>query len=232
MRVDLHTHSSVSPDGWLSPRGMVEAAIAAGLDMIAITDHREIDGALEAFDAYPDRVIIGEEIHCRAGPHLIGLYINELIPSGRSVEETVERIREQGGVVYAPHPFAYAWAAGKRAHEALAVADVVEVFNSRAFLPGWNRRAAAAAEARNLAAAASTDAHFPWEFGRAYTELPSFSNVDEFRNSLKGARPYGKRLGSPWLHIGSRLVAEARRFVPTWRRHAAYEPNGFKMTPC
>jgi predicted metal-dependent phosphoesterase TrpH len=200
---------------------MVEAAVVAGIDKVAITDHREIEGALEAFERYPDRVIVGEEIHCDSGTHLIGLYLSEFIPSGRSVVETAKRIRDQGGVIYAPHPYAYAWSASSRAEEALAVAEVVEVFNSRAFLPSWNRKAAESARKRGLASAASTDAHFPWEFGRAYTELPSFSDADEFREVLQQACPVGCRLGSPMLHIASRLVAEVRRFKPGWRRNAA-----------
>lgn len=220
IRIDLHTHTSVSTDGWLSPVAMVEAAATAGIDKIAITDHREIKGALDAFERYPERVIVGEEIHCRSGTHLIGLYISDFIPSDRSVDETVERIRDQGGVVYAPHPYAYAWGVRRRSSEALNAAEVVEVFNSRAFLPNWNRRATEETKRRDLPAAASTDAHFPWEFGRAYTELPSFSDVAGFREALKAARPVGDRIGSPWLHVGSRLVAEVRRFVPNWRREA------------
>jgi predicted metal-dependent phosphoesterase TrpH len=214
MRIDLHCHSSVSPDGWLSPLELVETAVAAGLDKVAITDHREIDGALEAFERYPDRVIVGEEIHCEKGTHIIGLCIAELIPSGKSVSETARIIREQGGLVYAPHPFAYPWNAGWHAQAALAEAEVVEVFNSRAFLPGWNRRAVEAARERGLPCAASSDSHFPWEFGRAYTELPAFSDSDGFRSALQNARPVGNRKGSPWLHVASKLIAETRRVVP------------------
>ena len=185
MRIDLHSHSSVSPDGWLSPLELVETAVDAGLDKVAITDHREIDGALAAFSKYPDRVILGEEIHCEKGTHIIGLFIVELIPSGLPVAETARRIRDQGGLVYAPHPFAYPWRANSHAQLSLAEADVVEVFNSRAFLPAWNRRAAEAARERGLPGAASTDAHFPWEFGRAYTELPTFADSDGFRTALE-----------------------------------------------
>lgn len=214
MRIDLHTHSSVSADGWLSPTDLVEAAVASGLDKVAITDHREIDGALEAFDRYPDHVIVGEEIHCKGGTHIIGLFINELVPSALSVEETVGRIRNQGGIIYAPHPFAYAWGVARHAEEALANADVVEVFNSRAFLPHWNRRAAEAARKRGIPGASSTDAHFPWEFGRAYTELPSFADASEFRVAVQSSCPVGNRIGSPWLHVGSRMVSEWRRFAP------------------
>lgn len=225
MRIDLHSHSSISPDGWLSPAKLVETAKAAGLDKIAITDHREIDGALEAFAQYPDQVIVGEEIHCERGTHIIGLFLTELIESGLSVEETVRRIRDQGGLVYAPHPFAYAWRPNSHARLALAVADVVEVFNSRAFLPAWNRRAAEAARDRGLPGAASTDAHFPWEFGRAHTELPAFSTADGFRTALKDARPVGARIGSPWLHVASRLIAEARRVAPGLGRSGARAPK-------
>lgn len=214
MRIDLHSHSSVSPDGWLSPTELVETAVAAGLDKVAITDHREIDGALEASERYPDRVIVGEEIHCERGTHIIGLFLSELIQSGLPVEETARKIRDQGGIVYAPHPFAYAWKPESHALLALAVADVVEVFNSRAFLPAWNRRATEAAHGRGLPGAASTDAHFPWEFGRAYTELPAFSTADGFRTVLEEACPFGKKKGSPWLHVASKMIAEARRVAP------------------
>ena len=210
MRIDLHCHSSVSPDGWLSPTELVERAVAAGLDKVAITDHREIDGAIEAHKRYPQRVIVGEEIHCKKGTHIIGLFLSDLIPSALTVEETVRRVRDQGGLVYAPHPFAYAWDADRHAELALDGADVVEVFNSRAFLPVWNRRAAEAASARGLPGAASTDAHFPWEFGRAFTELPSFSDSAGFRSAVEQARPVGRKIGSPWLHVASKLIAEAR----------------------
>jgi predicted metal-dependent phosphoesterase TrpH len=214
LRIDLHCHSSVSPDGWLSPTELVERAVAAGLDKVAITDHREIDGAIEAHKRYPQRVIVGEEIHCKKGTHIIGLFLSDLIPSALTVEETVRRVRDQGGLVYAPHPFAYAWDADRHATLALDVADVVEVFNSRAFLPVWNRRAAEAANERGLPGAASTDAHFPWEFGRAFTELPAFSDSAGFKSALEQARPVGRTIGSPWLHVGSKLIAEARRVVP------------------
>jgi hypothetical protein len=78
---------------------------------------------------------------------------------------------------------------------------------------------------RGIAAAASTDAHFPWEFGRAYTEMPSFADVDGFRKALRHARPVGKRLGSPILHVGSRMVADVRRFYPEWRRASTASSN-------
>jgi predicted metal-dependent phosphoesterase TrpH len=189
---------------------LVERATSAGLDKIAITDHGAIDGALEAQSRFPDRVVVGEEIHCKRNTHLIGLFLTDHIPHGLTVTEAAERIRSQGGVVYAPHPYAYATRVGGRADEVIRVADIIEVFNSRAFLHRWNRRAAAAARARRLPAAASSDAHFPFELGRAYTELPDFSDARGLLQSARNARPVGRRIGSPWLHVASKLLADWR----------------------
>lgn len=181
-----------------------------GLDRIAVTDHGVIRGALEAREIDPERVIVGEEIRCRCGTELIGLFLREHIPSGLPVEETAERIRGQGGVVYAPHPFAYPRAAGRRALRALAAADLVEVFNSRAFRPSWNRAATEAAASRGLPVAAGTDSHFPWEVGRAYTDLPAFTDADGLRAALPHARAVGLRTASPLVHVGSVGLHTAR----------------------
>ena len=208
VKIDLHLHTDHSFDGWAPPDVVVRMAIARGLDRIAITDHETIDGALIAHRAHPDRVVVGEEISCRGGTHLIGLFLTDHVPSGLSIEQTAERIRSQGGLVYGPHPFAYLTRPATRANRVAAVSDVVEVFNSRAFLPAWNRKAAALAHASKLPAAASSDAHFHWELGRAYTELPEFLTVNEFRKSLRKAQPRGIRTGSAWLHVASAWVSK------------------------
>jgi predicted metal-dependent phosphoesterase TrpH len=184
--------------------------MSQGLDKIAITDHETIDGALVAHRRHPDRVVVGEEINCSCGTHLIGLFLLEHVPSGLSIETTADLIRQQGGVVYAPHPFAYITRSVERAKRLIAASDMVEVFNSRAFLPPWNNRAATLAHERALPVAASSDAHFPWEIGRAYTDLPYFDTADEFRESMPHARPIGIRTGSPWLHVGSMMLAKMR----------------------
>ncbi|MDH3495161.1 MAG: PHP domain-containing protein [Gemmatimonadota bacterium] len=200
MRVDFHTHTSRSADALTSPRALVARAAAAGLDRIAVTDHGRIDGALAAADVDPDRVIVGEEVHCREGVHLIGLYVSAHVPHDLSVRDAAGRIRDQGGVVYAPHPFAYPWDPARKADLVLGVAELVEVFNARAFFPPWNRQAAAAAAARGLPAAASSDAHFPWEIGRAWTELPPFAGAAELRAVVAQARPVPRVLTTPVVH--------------------------------
>jgi predicted metal-dependent phosphoesterase TrpH len=210
MKIDLHLHTDYSIDGWSSPEEVVQHAIDRGLDKIAITDHETIEGALAARRIFPDRVVVGEEINCCCGTHLIGLFLSEHVPSGLSIETTAEQIRQQAGIVYGPHPFAYITRAAQRAERVLAVSDVVEVFNSRAFMAPWNRRARFRAEQMSLPQAASSDAHFPWELGRAFTELPAFNSAEEFTLSIREAQPVGLRTGSPWLHVMSQLVAKSR----------------------
>jgi len=210
VRVDLHAHTRRSTDAWTTPTALVRRAAAAGLDWMAVTDHGRLDGALEAAAMSPGRVIVGEEVRCREEVDLIGLFLREPIPDHAPVAEVVAAIRGQGGVVYAPHPFAYRSRAEERAAVVLAVADVVEVFNSRAFAPRWNRRAAAAAAAAGRPGFASSDAHFPWEIGRAWTELPPFDDAASFLRSARSARPMGHRRGSAILHVGSIVLSLAR----------------------
>ncbi|HET7228574.1 MAG TPA: PHP-associated domain-containing protein [Longimicrobium sp.] len=210
VRVDLHAHTWYSPDSVMRPETLVERAAAMGIGRIAVTDHGEIEGALRAWEADPARVIVGEEIRARCGTELIGLFLRERIPYGLALEETAERIRAQGGVVYAPHPYAYGTRGAWRAARSLPLADVAEVFNSRAFLPLWNRAAAAEVARRALPAAAGSDSHFPWEIGRAYTLLPSFATAPELRAALAHAQPVGVRAGSPLLHVASLSLHGAR----------------------
>lgn len=213
-RVDLHAHTSASIDGFTAPGALVRRAVRAGLNRIAVTDHGEIRGALRAREA-PDgeRVIVGQEIGCACGTELLGLFLTGRIPMGLAIEEAAARVRAQGGVVYAPHPYAYATRAAWHAERAMAHADVVEVFNSRAFLPRWNRRAARTAAERGLAAAAGSDAHFPWEIGRAWTELAPFDDAAGLLRSLRGAVPVARRTATPLVHFLSLTLHQARRFT-------------------
>lgn len=203
LRIDLHTHTERSPDAAIPPAELVERAVEAGLDRIAVTDHGTIEGALAARETAADRVIVGEEIRCACRTELIGLFLTERIPPRLPLEDVVERIRDQGGLVYAPHPYAYAWRPLRRARRAMDVADVVEAFNARAFLRPWNRAAARTADRRGLPVAAGSDAHFPAELGRAFTLMPAFSGRDDFLTALGRARPVGLALTSPVAHLRS-----------------------------
>lgn len=210
IHVDLHTHTSFSCDSMLPPAVLVEQAAAAGLERIAITDHNEIEGAFEAHTLDPHRVIVGEEVHCWGGVHLIGLFLRDRIPAGLPVEEVAERIRDQGGVVYAPHPCAYPFRKAERSRAVLNVADVVEAANSRAFWPRWNRLATKAAAARRLPVGGGSDAHFAREIGRCRTEMPSFTDAAGFRTAIRESRVLVRTIATPLLPAASFAIQLGR----------------------
>jgi predicted metal-dependent phosphoesterase TrpH len=201
--VDLHCHTHASRDAWTPPAVLVERAQEAGLDRIAVTDHGEIEGALRARELDPERIIVGEEIKCACGTELIGLFLERRIEPGLPIEEVAERIRDQGGVVYVPHPFAYPWRVQERARRALVLADLVEGFNARAFWPQWNRAAVSAASARGLPCFAGSDAHFPREIGRAYTWLPEFSGPAELLRVARQATLARTHSSHATVHVAS-----------------------------
>ena len=203
LRVDLHSHTNCSYDAVTTPCDLVERAREAGLDRIAVTDHGCLEGAWRAREIDSELVIVGEEIRCRCRTEVIGLFLTERIPMRLPMEEVVERIRDQGGVVYAPHPYAYLWKPIARARRAMAVADVVEAFNARAFVPAWNRSASRSATARRIPRGAGSDAHFPLEIGRAFTEMPAYTTAAELLDVLPQARPVGVTVTNPLYFVAS-----------------------------
>lgn len=203
LSIDLHAHTNHSPDGGMHPRDFVARMRECGIDRAAVTDHGRISGALEARELDPELIIVGEEIRCECGTELIGLFLTSQIHDGYPMREVADRIRDQGGVVYAPHPFAYPRGARWRAKGALAVADVAEVFNGRAFLPSWNRMARSAVTAAGLPAMAGSDAHFTAEVGRAFTRIGHFTDAESFLREARNAEPVGLSSGSPVDHLAS-----------------------------
>lgn len=212
LRVDLHSHTCWSPDAATTPADLVERAAEAGLDRVAVTDHGEIEGAFEARALDPERIIVGEEVRCRCGTELIGLFLEERIPMGLEAREVAERIADQGGVVYAPHPYAYPRRPLARARRALDLAEAVEVVNARAaFFPPWNRLAGRRAGQLGMPTCAGSDAHFPHELGHAYSVIPAFGSVEEFRAALAGSRPVLRRATGPWMHVASMALKAGRK---------------------
>jgi predicted metal-dependent phosphoesterase TrpH len=107
-RADLHVHSLYS-DGGQAPEAIVRAA-AGRLDVVAITDHDDVAGALRARDfarEHPEPgvdEVVGEEISTLNG-HLLGLYLSERVPPGLSAYDTIQLVHAQGGLAVAAHPF-------------------------------------------------------------------------------------------------------------------------------
>ncbi len=148
--VDLHMHTDHSHDCATPVEVLLATARAQGLGAIAVTDHNEISGALEAraqaaeSDAHPPvKVIVGEEVKTADQGEVIGLFIEEKIPRGLSLAETVAEIKRQGGLVYVPHPFDRMHSVPDYEHLLTILDDVdaIEVFNPRVAISAFNDEA-------------------------------------------------------------------------------------------
>ena len=185
----MHCHTRASKDSLNPYDRIVPALDARGIDRVVITDHDRIDGALRLHARAPDRVIVGEEVRTREGPDLIGIFLTELVPKYTPLREACERIRDQGGVVYVPHPFDTRRRGGGELLDGIAdLVDVVEAHNARTFKPEVNARGEAWARARGKLLGAGSDAHTLEEIGTAHVEVPPFEpNRDSFLIALADA---------------------------------------------
>src|SRR5204862_6654627 len=132
--VDLHMHTDHSHDCATPVEVLLATARDQGLGAIAVTDHNEISGALEAAEkADGIKVIVAEEVKTADQGEVIGLFISEKIPRGMSLQETIAEIRRQGGLVYVPHPFDRMYSVPDYEHLLGVVEDIdaIEVFNPR-----------------------------------------------------------------------------------------------------
>jgi len=202
MRVDLHCHTCYSPDGLTRLDGLLRWMDRRSIDRVAITDHNTAAGALDFQARAPDRIIAGEEILTDAG-ELLALFVHETVPPGLTPEESIARVRVQGGIVGASHPFdrARTDAVGGEMLEALAPQlDFVEVLNARAVRRGDNLAALQAARRLGLPGSAGSDAHAAVEVGRAYVDMPAFDGPASFVQALAQGQ-VGGRESSPLIHL-------------------------------
>ncbi len=203
VRVDLHSHTMWSGDSTTTPEEVDVAVRESGIDVLCITDHNAIRGAVELADRLPCRVVVGEELRTHAG-EIIGLFLNERIPVGTSPADAARAIRAQGGVVYIPHPFDPM--RRNMAEPALldlakgGLIDAMEVLNAKTSLRSLNERAARCAAEFDLAAGAGSDAHVPNALGAAYVEMPDFDGPTDFLAKLRLGRIAGHHWDEhrPW----------------------------------
>lgn len=203
VRVDMHSHTMWSGDSTTTPDEIATAVVEAGIDVLCITDHNAIKGAVDLVGHLSCRVIVGEELRTHAG-EVIGLFLKERIPVGAQAADAAQAIRRQGGVVYIPHPYdPMRRNLAEPSLEALIAAglvDAIEVINAKTSLRSLNERAAATAALHDLAAGAGSDAHVPHAIGAAYVEMPDFDGPHDFLEKLRLGRPIGHHWDEsrPW----------------------------------
>jgi predicted metal-dependent phosphoesterase TrpH/glycosyltransferase involved in cell wall biosynthesis len=188
--VDLHMHTDHSYDCATPVEVLLAEARGRGLGAIAVTDHNEISGALEArAKAHGIKVIVGEEIKTADQGEVIGLFIEEKIPRGMSLAETIAEIKRQGGIVYVPHPFDRLHSVPDYEHllDVLDEVDAVEVFNPRVAISEFNEEALRFAAKYRIPAGAGSDAHVPQGLGSVRIRMHDFDGPQEFLESLRDA---------------------------------------------
>ena len=203
MKADLHVHTCYSKDSTSPIEKVVQRCIEVGINCVAVTDHDCISGALEIKRIAPFTVIIGEEVLTDRG-EIMGLFLSEEVPPHLSPEETVERIKYQGGLVCIPHPFDRFRPHSRLHRDALERimpdVDLVEVFNSRTLFKQDAARALELAQRHGLPGTAGSDAHVIQEIGRAFIEIPEFNDAQQFITALNQGRISGHRT-SPLIHL-------------------------------
>jgi|HubBroStandDraft_4_1064222.scaffolds.fasta_scaffold17771_2 hypothetical protein len=220
--VDLHMHTDHSHDCATPVEVLLATARARGLGAIAVTDHNEISGALAARELAQEmndlKVIVGEEVKTAGEGEVIGLFIEELIPRGMSLEETVAEIRRQGGLVYVPHPFDRLHSVPDYEHLLKIVADVdaIEVFNPRVAIGAFNDEAARFAAKYRIVAGAGSDSHVAQGLGSVRIGMREFDGPAEFLQSLRDAEIITRP--TSLLYVQALKFLQTRATPPSARR--------------
>lgn len=182
---------------------IIEECLKKGIDCLAIADHNTVAGALKLKETAPFKIIVAEEIMTTMG-EIMGLFLAEEIPPGLSPQETIARIRSQGGLVAIPHPFGRSPFANTdrlfASPELVSQIDIVEVFNSRTPFSRSFAKAQRLAFEQGKIPSAGSDAHTLGEVGRAYVEMPEFNGPEDFLDCLVQGRIFGQK-SSPLIHF-------------------------------
>jgi predicted metal-dependent phosphoesterase TrpH/glycosyltransferase involved in cell wall biosynthesis len=193
IHVDLHMHTDHSPDCATPVGVLLETAKEAGLGAIAITDHNEISGALEAREMAAEigdiEVIVSEEVKTAEQGEVIGLFLKEKIERGMTMAETIAEIRRQGGLVYVPHPFDRLHSVPDYEHllEIVEQIDILEVFNPRVALTAFNEEAERFAAKYRIVPGAGSDSHVAQGLGSVMIRVHDFDGPEEFLEAMRSA---------------------------------------------
>ncbi|HEX5527588.1 MAG TPA: PHP domain-containing protein [Solirubrobacterales bacterium] len=193
IEVDLHMHTDHSGDCATPVDVLLQTARDRGLGAIAITDHNEVSGALEArriAEGMDDlKVIVAEEIKTAEQGEVIGLFLEKKIPKGLTMAETIAEIRNQGGLVYVPHPFDRFHSVPDYEHllDMVEEIDLLEVFNPRVALTSFNEEAVRFASKYRLVPAAGSDSHVAQGLGSVRQRIHDFDGPAEFLEAMRDA---------------------------------------------
>ena len=214
LKIDLHIHSQYSEDATGSPREIMKLLQKKGLHGMAITEHNSIKGSLEALKLKSkDFVIIpGVEISTADG-HLLALGVKEDITRNLSVQETIEKILDAGGIPIVPHLFRKMSGIKKEKLETIhQKIPAIEVFNGCS-LPKTNIKTAKVAKEFNLGGTGGSDAHDPSYVGYGYTIIESTEmNIDSILSEINKKNTWGEGTTIPLQARRDRMLKSIKQF--------------------
>ena len=193
IEVDLHMHTDHSGDCATPVDVLINTARDRNLGAIAITDHNEVSGALEARKLAEElgdiKVIVAEEVKTAEQGEVIGLFLEEKIPKGLTMAETIREIRAQGGLVYVPHPFDRFHSVPDYEHllDMVEEIDLLEVFNPRVAVTAFNVEAVRFAAKYRIVPAAGSDSHVAQGLGSVRQRIHDFDGPAEFLEAMRDA---------------------------------------------
>ena len=220
INADLHVHSEYSKDCVTPVEAILDTAREIGLGALAIADHDEIEGAFLARELSQRAggdpfVIVAEEIKTTEG-EVIGLFLEKHIPGLLSFDETLSLIKEQGGLVYVPHPFdaLRTTPSYRTLVDNLHRIDVIEIYNAKVALSSFNLRAERFAAKYNIVAGAGSDAHVLQGLGTAMIRMPRFDDPQSFMAALWEADIIARRKSLLYLQSLKLLQTTLDRVLP------------------
>jgi predicted metal-dependent phosphoesterase TrpH len=214
LKLDLHIHSQYSEDAIGSPEEITKILKKKGLHGMAITDHNSIEGSLKAmkFAAEDFIVIPGVEISTSDG-HIIVLNIKENIPSGLSIDETIEKIIDLGGTPIIPHLFRSM--SGIKIDKLKIIGkkiNAIEVFNSCS-VPQTNLKTIKIAKKYKLGGTGGSDTHDPIFAGYGYTLVDTTDHsIDSIISEVNNRKTWGEGTTLPLIYRQNRMLKSVKQF--------------------
>lgn len=198
LKAELHCHNEFSNfqlgpketpyDCGITIKDQLEMAYKVGLDFFFITNHNTLSGYRSLLEYRENHekykhigIYPGEEVATNKGIHVLVFGLNEGIKPGKSIEEIIDIVKQQGAVSCAPHPFGLS----NGLREKSVLCDLIEVFNSNNVDRYSNIRASHFSKANNMIEVAGSDSHVASTMGRCVNLLESENDLDSILTSLK-----------------------------------------------
>lgn len=213
-KVELHVHTCYSKDSILTLPFLLMMCKIKGIKTIAITDHNEIRGAQifqKKLSKHKIDVIVGEEIMTTEG-EIIGLFLNKKIEANQTPIETINKIKEQNGLVYLPHPYdeyrKKSVLSQKEQKNIKNSIDIIEIHNGRNMKEYYSKKQQEIQKEIGAVPIIGSDAHTFFELGRNYVEIQGTINRENFKNKIKNGSFRTKKC----LKISHKVTKMAKLF--------------------